>query len=142
MGRLYNKWAETRDDQYRGCWRYEVELKNDLATAATMRLHAVADRAAYIAGFVHKWFARRGVSPVFDAASPVDLIAAPAVPSDAEKQLAWLHHGVAPTVDRLIKAGLLSQVLRSLGLQHIAATPGDPYAFVANGNHGGDLDGV
>lgn len=142
MGRLYNKWAESTDEQYRGCWRYEVELKNDLATHCMMRLNAVADRVAFIGGFVYKWFAGRGINPVFDSTSPVDLVHAPAVPSDAEKQLAWLHHGVRPTVDRLIKAGLLTQVLRSLGLEHIAAAPGDPYAFAAIGNHSGDLEGV
>lgn len=142
MGRLYNKWAESGDEMYRGCWRYEVELKNDLATSAALRLMVVSDRRSFIAGFIHRWFEQRGIVPVFDSDSPVDLQPPLAVPSDAEKQLLWLKTQVAGTVKRLRAAGLTDKVLSVLELSDLVDNPGDPHTWAANGNHGGDLEGV
>jgi len=142
MGRLYNKWAESADQQYRGCWRYEVELKNDYATHFGMKLLAVQDKPALIAGLVWKWFEERGVMPVFNHDSPIDLRLPPAAPSDAEKMLTWLRIQVSPTVFKLRSIGLLDKVLHALDLPEQPRYGADPTDFAANGNHSGDLGGV
>lgn len=142
LGRLYNKWAESRLDQYRGCWRYEVELKNDLATDMAHALSTASHPLSLIAGFVHRWYSMRGITPAFTSESPFDLRPLSKRPTDMERKLEWLGGQVRPTVAELKKRGYLARALRALGLEDEAYSHMDATEFGGNGNHEKDLGGV
>lgn len=118
FARIYNKDAESGETQYKNAWRYEVQLKNKLATntATIFRLSEYA-QPVQAATFVRQWLAKRGVSVPWKAAA--ELYALPSqknTPSDVEARLRWLREQVRPALRRLIKLGLRDSILEALDL--------------------------
>ena len=118
FARIYEKGAESGEDKYKGAWRYEVQLKNKLATSAAtiFRLSEYAQQVQ-AATFVRQWLAKRGVSVPWKAEA--ELHALPSeknTPSDVETRLRWLREQVRPAIRRLIKLGLRDTILEALGL--------------------------
>jgi len=119
FARIYDKEKESAEDRYKDCWRYEVQLKNRLATntATLFRLseYAQPNQAAV---FVRQWLRKRGVSVPWNAEA--ELYALPSdtnTPSDVESRLRWLREQVRPALRRLIKLGLRDSILEALDLQ-------------------------
>lgn len=118
FARIYNKEAESGEDRYKNCWRYEVQLKNNLATqtATLFRLSEYA-QPNQAASFVRQWLRKRGVHAPWDA--PAELYALPSeknTASDVETRLRWLREQVRPAIRRLIKLGLRDSIISALGL--------------------------
>ena len=114
--RLYDKALESADERYRGCWRYELEVKGDPAQRTASYLHAQSNRGDRIASAVHTHFSRRGVTPVFEPSKSSVRIQTYRPPSDAVTRLAWLGRAVRPCVDKLIAGGFRDEVYEALGL--------------------------
>lgn len=115
-GRLYDKAAESGRPEYTDCWRYEVEIKGQPASRTAGYLAACGDRSDWIRRAVSIHFCKRGFRG-FGAGdcTPVQRFGVrPA--SDDTTRLKWLSEQVKPVVDRLIDKGLVSEVVRSLGL--------------------------
>jgi len=118
FARIYNKDAESGEEIYKNSWRYEVQLKNQIATktAALFKMSEYA-QPNQSAVFVRQWLRKRGVSVPWKA--DAELYALPArtnVPSDVESRLKWLREQVKPSIRRLIKLGLRDSILEALGL--------------------------
>ena len=116
--RIYNKETESKEEQYKGCWRYEVVLRNDLA-GQTAELCKLSDYTQPVWGamFVRQWIRKRGISVPFSSAA--ELHALPSrekSQSDVETRLQWLREQVRPALRRLIKLGLRDSILEALGL--------------------------
>lgn len=115
-GRVYDKWRESQDDRYRGCWRWEVEIKGDPAGRAAAALHASGNRPGRCASTVHRFFSRRGCQPEWDSDSePVHLVNIRPRP-DIRRKLNWLDTQVRGTVGWLCDRGYESAVIEALGL--------------------------
>lgn len=121
FARIYNKEAESGEEQYKNAWRYEVQLKNKLATqAATLFRLSEYAQANHAAVFVRQWLRKRGVAVPWTAEA--ELYALPSeknTTSDVEARLRWLHDQVRPALRRLIKLGLRDSILEALGLDEI-----------------------
>lgn len=116
FGRLYNKHRESELAFYAGCYRYEVEYKNNVAEHSAHRLLAHPDRGATIQCDLHSFFEKRGVQPIWTPSSR-RLPGAPFRPhSDDNRRLLWLSGQVRKSVEGLIERGLEDQVRFALGL--------------------------
>jgi len=116
--RIYNKDAESKEERYKDCWRYEVQLKNKLATntAALFRVSEYA-QPTQAAVFVKQWLRKRGVRAPWSAEAELHALPSDTTtPSDVETRLRWLREQVRPAIRRLLKLGLRATILEALGL--------------------------
>lgn len=118
FARIYNKDAESGEERYKNCWRYEVQLKNKLATnTATLFKLSEYAQPNQSAVFVRQWLRKRGVFVPWNA--DAELHALPSektTTSDVETRLRWLREQVQPAIRRLLKLGLRDSILEALGL--------------------------
>jgi hypothetical protein len=101
-GRVYDKYRESRDEQYRRCWRYEVECKGDGAQQARKAINAATDIPAASASLVHDWFSNRGCDVRYRPELADQLAPVGAHHSDLDTWLSWLLQGVRPVVQRCL----------------------------------------
>lgn len=64
-GRLYDKYAESGDEVWRDCWRWEVEVKAEPAARLARKLAHVEWPGPVTASYVHDFFATAGIAPPF-----------------------------------------------------------------------------
>lgn len=118
FARIYNKDAESGLDHYKDCWRFEIVLRNELATKAAKSFFWLDERREVaMQQFVHDWLSQRGVTNAYPA--PGEVVVMPTVQiskSDNQRKLEWLASQVAPTVRHLITSGLGDRMLIALGL--------------------------
>ena len=113
--RIYDKHAESKGSYPRGTWRYENELKRKPALIMARHLASVPVPEVEIRGSVSKRFAARGIRlelPDAESSCP----AAPAMTSDDQRRLDWLRVSCSRSVEKLINAGKLNEVITALGL--------------------------
>lgn len=117
-GRIYDKYAESGEERYRHAWRYEIVLKDNLATHIAQKTPFSHDRRAQTAiNYTYEWFRARGIR--IRALSNVEWVSidTPEIPpSDAASKLKWLETQVAPSVRWLTERGYRDSVLAALGL--------------------------
>jgi hypothetical protein len=115
FGRIYDKYAHSKLDQYKGCVRYEVQYHNKLALRIASALNSDYQTIPRIAGYIQQFFHGRAIDLVIQSdAWATYSCSRPR--SDAEKNLSWLRNAVRPTVLRLIALDRGDEVLRALGL--------------------------
>jgi hypothetical protein len=125
--RLYNKEAEciANDDapgaaRYRGCWRYELEVKGGLAKTLAELVDNQPDRPGYVQRYVYQWCQAHGIEPAFGQDGGRVLLPGFRRRSDADTKLRHLAKNVRPTVVWLRDQGMLEKALDALG---ISTTP-------------------
>lgn len=117
-GRIYNKEVQSEDQLYTRCWRYEIVLRNELATQLAYQLaHSDASRTDFCLQTVLAWLDKRGVRvpglvPGRETALPIERT----TPTDVERKLRWLSEQVQPSVAYLVGLGFRDAVLELLGL--------------------------
>jgi DNA relaxase NicK len=115
FGRIYDKRAESGDERYDRCWRWEVEIKGGPASATLDVLRLSADRRSAVISFVCGYYRRRnsGASWMEHYADlPISTLR-PA--STTDSRLIWLRKAVRPVVLRLTALGYGREVLAALG---------------------------
>lgn len=115
--RLYNKMAASDDPVYERCWRYEVELHNDSATAASRYLYEGSrSQPRAVSSTVWHYFTERGVLTPWPRESEENaVLPRTAARSDIERKLAWLTEQVSPTVRLLLQHVDATIVAQALG---------------------------
>jgi hypothetical protein len=101
-GRVYDKHRESGDEQYRRCWRYEVECKHDGAQQARKAIIAAEDVSKASAALVAHWFRDRGCNVRYRPELANELAPIGAHHSDLDTWLTWLLKGVRPVVQRCL----------------------------------------
>lgn len=118
FARVYNKEKQSKEEAYKGVWRYEVQLKNDLAQqTADNFIKNDYNQETYAATFVRHWLRHRGIRVPWKAEA--ELIPLPKIAvkdSDVERKLKWLREQVRPAIAPLLKYGLVDAILDALGL--------------------------
>lgn len=115
FGRIYDKYAQTQLDHYRGCVRYEVQFQGHLARRVCFGLRDNASQISHMASHVMQFFNGRGLRLEIQSNDEARYSCS-RERSDAEKCLVWLRTAVSPSVKRLIDAGKGEEVYRALGL--------------------------
>lgn len=116
--RLYNKMAASDDPLYENCWRFEVELHNDSATAASRYLYEGSrSQPRAVSSTVWHYFTERGILTPWPRESEENAVLPRSAPrSDLERKMAWLAEQVSPTVRLLLQHVPDSMVLEALGI--------------------------
>lgn len=116
-GRVYNKYAESKEECWKDCWRWEVQLRNDFATKAAFYIGDVPTYTdVRIMAFVYSWYEKRGCKPPWVPGEIVSTIVdVQTDKTDLAKSEQWLYNQVRPTVTRLRQAGYEKAALRALG---------------------------
>jgi len=114
-GRVYNKFDQSRQEYYRGCFRWECQLNSKLAAGGARRAVAAEDRAAYISAYVHRYFTERQVPAYFDPSGPPVALDSFRPRTDDLSRVMWLGQQVKPVVDLLLSHGREADVAAALG---------------------------
>lgn len=132
FGRAYNKEAESGEEFYLNCWRFEVEFHNDAATSVAEQLIAKEPRlTTAIAATVWKWWADRGFHCPWTIEQEQAVSWSPRrEPTEIDRKLTWLKEQVRPTVTLLRSLGLGLILMEALGLADV------PLADVQDGTEG------
>lgn len=115
FGRIYDKYEESKLDQFRSCVRFEAQYQSKLALWIANDLNGTNSSKPRIASYVSQFFDGRGVHlevPYKDTAR----YSCSRPRSDADRNLQWLSDAVKPCVLRLMSQGLGEEVFRALGL--------------------------
>lgn len=122
FARIYNKETESNEEKYKNCWRYEVQLKNALATKTAEQFRkTLYTQPQHAAMFVRQWIRKRGVYAPWKAEAELEALpTADKHSSDVETRLLWLKEQVRPAIRRLLKLGLRDSILVALGLDESA----------------------
>lgn len=118
FARIYNKYAQTQDERYLNCIRYEIELHNEAAHVWAAALHLSGERRhRTCVSYVKEWLIARGVASLI--AQPKDRVIPPPIVAarpDRETTMRWLSKQVNPAVKRLLQEVPLESILAALGL--------------------------
>lgn len=124
FGRIYNKYAKSKEGFYENTIRYEVQAQNEHAHVWAAALHlAGARRHRTCVSYVREWFSERGVATYIT--QPADRHVPPPIQRTqptTQRTLDWLQKQVRPAVLRLLTEVDRSEVVRILGLD----LPDDP----------------
>ncbi len=117
--RLYDKGREDPDHYDLGSWRWEVELKSDVANAIARTLARFNNTAKAVAVHVLYYYRGRGIPVPFETD-----VAAPKLPprkddGNVERTFRWLATTVAPAVLRLQSHYTLSDICGQIGLEEL-----------------------
>lgn len=133
--RIYDKWRESKDDAYKGCWRYELETKNAVAMGLARQLADGPTRPGRIAATVYQHCFTRGTQPIYSPnAEPVYLFS-PRPSTDLERQCEWLATNVAGTAQIVASAIGPDKLLTILGVDFIARNGRIDQAGGDHGHH-------
>lgn len=114
-GRIYNKHAQTRLDEWKGCVRYEVELKHRRAMLGVRKLASARHERDGALGILSAFFSSRGVSLREFGDAEIQLCCS-RNRTDVLKKLEWLRAQVRPSIDYLRARGALNEAIDALGL--------------------------
>lgn len=121
FGRIYSKHHQSSDERYINAWRYEIVLKNRLATSLYGEIPRYdSGRAEWVFGVVRDWWQHRGIRLHLVRTISRPSLIRPRIPaSDAKRKLQWLETAVKPSVAFLISRGYTDEVLSALGLSNV-----------------------
>lgn len=114
--RLYDKGVESKSAPPRTLWRYEVELKRDVAYQTAQTLSKATSLSLEASAMVHNHFVARGIVPHYRPASTTEIPSVALHRSNLERRLRWLAMSVRPVI--IATQGHVSDVTlaRLLGL--------------------------
>ena len=116
FARIYDKWRERNDEQWRNCWRWEVEYKSDLANDCATRLLASPDVPCAIRELVSSHYVRRSMAARWMADGRTMRLNAQRQPSTVASRLCWLSDTCRPVVKRLLASVSILDLLFAVGL--------------------------
>jgi DNA relaxase NicK len=125
--RCYNKHAESMDQRYEGCVRYEVEMKGELGKFMMLKLSSGIDPLPGIISQVHQMFHERGVVPEFAKEVLPFACEWSRKATDVDRKRQWLRNQVQPTVSFLIGHFGMAAVAEDLGLSEFASASHNYY---------------
>lgn len=96
--RLYDKGVESNCAPPRTLWRYEVELKRDVAYQTAQALAKADSLSREASAMVHHHFLSRGVAPHYRPASAAQVPSLGLHRSNLERRLRWLAISVRPVI--------------------------------------------
>lgn len=110
--RVYDKFAESGDETFKGAVRFEVELKDAVASTSLELLLKSPDMGITSAALLAGELYARGVDMgEVSGMENSDKIRLEAKRRDDDTRLAWLQNQVAPTIEKLLATGYSKEKL-------------------------------
>ena len=118
-GRVYDKMAESKDEHFRDCWRWEVEVKGDPADHLTRRLVATEHANDLALAHLRTYFDGAGVDPPMQLPQLDGPWRIAYRHTDDDRRLRWLREQVAPVLIGLVDRGRRDDALDAMGVHPI-----------------------
>lgn len=118
FGRLYDKWAKSKEEEFIDCLRYEVQFNSRLANSIAHTLHRMSCPKPGFGGYLAGFLDGRGVAPPSLGYASLQSYW-PRKRTGSDRKLLWLEEAVRPTVLALIALGRGEETLRALGLVQV-----------------------
>lgn len=115
--RIYNKWLQSGDEQYRNAWRFEIECKGDLAHIIWQRIQAgetIESIAMHEIQYMLKSWSIQ--LPDYEAYGLRTKVPTVKRNPQIDGKLAWLSKQVRPVVQKLIEMGYADEVQEALNI--------------------------
>lgn len=109
-GRLYDKAAQSGEEQYWNCWRWEYEYKEELAPIVLQRIANRGACADVIAGVVAWQYNQQCFNVPWEHNEGSSVDGPGRVESDAQRKMRWFRTQVKPTVIWLIENGHIDNI--------------------------------
>lgn len=116
QARLYERFYKTKQEDERDVWRYEVQCRRERALQVAALALGTGDAQPFIQAAVYQHFTQRGVVPIFNPTTHVELAPLPTPTTDAARSLIWLGESVAPALERHRAWGSYPDALKRLGI--------------------------
>lgn len=130
FGRVYDKGAQSLLPVMAGCVRFEEEIKGRLAKIYLRELATTSSVRDFVVGEVQRFARDRGCLTKFETADTQTFVLhRPA--TDRERQLEWIRTQVRPTVKRLLRAGLVSELWEALNVNELVFAHDKRLEFVS-----------
>lgn len=115
FGRLYDKWAKSKEEEFIDCLRYEVQFNSRLANSIAHILNRMSSPKPGFGGYLRSFLEGRGIDPPALGYAGLQSYCS-RKRTDADRKLLWLEEAVRPSVLALIALGRGEETLRALGL--------------------------
>lgn len=115
--RIYDKAAESPDEYASGCWRWEVEYKQERSENEHAAWRRGERNEQWISANLKRWFADKGLKTPWSSNDQAKTRGLVHRVYDADRKLAWLESQVKPSVDFVCEARGEDAVYKALGLQ-------------------------
>lgn len=109
-GRLYDKQRESDKDEYKCCWRYELELKKPLSDVIRNRLVQADLKEPVVLGTIKWQWGQWGFDVSFIDTKAQSLEGLPASSSDVDRKLEWIKRQVGPSMSYCVEKGYGDQL--------------------------------
>jgi len=120
-GRVYDKFAESKKEEYKGCVRFEVEVKGDASRAIWDGFVRGSISLSKLVGIVPQWYRQHGLSvPGYEDWQGEAVIQKPA-PTSIQRRLGWLAKMVSGTVSKLADEGYFWEATQALFRQALTS---------------------
>jgi len=116
--RAYDKGAQSGDQNYDGCVRLELEVKNGLCRSVIESLLSYDCIPAGVVGILTLFIQKRGGAPLTVNTRHTSLYEVSQRLPDSLQSLTWLNKQVRPSVIKLIEMNLIEETLDALGLSN------------------------
>jgi Replication initiation factor len=113
-GRMYDKYRESKQEDYKGCVRWEVEIKGDQAIDLLRDLREAQDAFMMTRTLVHQFWTARGMQPFWEVYEGMSEHPPVKRTKTDETKLAWFINQVRPTVLSLKEHGRVKDAIRAL----------------------------
>lgn len=114
--RLYDKHAESGLDHYAGCWRYELECKNEVALSLAGYLGDGADWQRRARDTVLGYCTSHGLRPLADAGTEGLYLEAPRPDTELDRKCQWLATQVSGSAQEIVEKLGFDRLVQLLGL--------------------------
>jgi DNA relaxase NicK len=113
-GRMYDKYRESKQEEYKGCVRWEIEVKGHQAQDLNAYMLENRGEVATTRAIVKNFWEARGMTPFWDTFGGVEKQPPTKRTRTDESKLAWLQTQVKPTIQTLKDNGKLTETIRTL----------------------------
>jgi len=113
-GRLYDKYRESKEEAYKDCARWEIEVKSDAAVDLYAHLRANRGESGLVRAIVKDFWERRGMAPFWETYEGMEGRPPTKRTKTDETKLAWLATQVNPVLQKLAERGKLEEAIRAL----------------------------
>lgn len=114
--RAYDKGAQSGDENYAGCVRLELEIKNGLCCSVIDSILSYESVPAGVVGILTLFIQKRGGAPLTVNTRHTSLYEVSQRLPDSVQSLTWLNKQVRPSVIRLLEMNLIEETIEALGL--------------------------
>lgn len=139
--RLYDKQRESGAEWYTGCWRYELEVKNEPALALARHLVSVTDRPSAIRDTVYQYCVTHGLQPIFDRGTDGMQLPAVRPVTDYGRTCKWLNEQVRSSAQEVVYKEGIPALLRLLEVDQTERNWRTKGPTRPHGNHSDHDDG-